>query len=128
MAVAKDCLDIGISQVRPGAPFGVIGKAITQYAHSRGCSVVHQFCGHGTGIKFHEEPQINHNYKVKDFDTRLMQPGMIFTIEPMINLGVAEGFIDRKDKWTAKTIDGKLSAQYEHTVLVTDDGVEVLTK
>jgi methionyl aminopeptidase len=128
LAVARDCLDVGITQVRPDKPFGDISKAITEYALRRNFSVVHQFCGHGTGVQFHEEPQINHNYNGKEFDSRKMQPGMIFTIEPMINQGLSEALIDKKDKWTARTVDGKLSAQFEHTVLVTSGGVEVLTK
>ena len=126
MAVTKDCLDIGITQVRPGNKFGEIGKAISAYAKSRGYSVVYNFCGHGVGIDFHEEPQIHHD--TMEYDPREMKPGMIFTIEPMINLGVPELIIDATDKWTARTADGKLSAQYEHTVLVCEDGVEVLTR
>ena len=128
MAVAQDCLDIGISQVRPGVPFWHIAKAIQEYAVSRGCSVVHQFAGHGVGLKFNEEPQVSHNWDGRTGDIRKMKPGMTFTIEPMINLGVADAVIDESDKWTARTKDGKLSAQYEHTVLVLPDGVEVLTK
>lgn len=127
MAVARDCLEIGIAQVHPNNTFGHISEAITYYARRRGCSVVHQFCGHGTGIRFHEEPQINHNAR-EGRDRRKMKPGMIFTIEPMINEGLAEAIIDSLDKWTARTTDGRLSAQYEHTVLVIPGGVEVLTK
>lgn len=129
MSVAQDCLDFGIVQVKPNIPFWHISKAITEYAMSRGCSVVYQFVGHGTGLKFHEEPQVAHFYeKGPHLDTRLMKPGMVFTIEPMINLGVPDAIVDQVDKWTARTLDGKLSAQYEHTVLVTVDGVEVLTR
>lgn len=127
LAVAQDCLAIGIAQVQPGNMFGMIPQVITQYATRRGYSVVYQFCGHGTGLMFHEEPQINHNLK-EGFDRRIMKPGMIFTIEPMINQGIAETNVDKRDKWTARTADGELSAQYEHTVLVTEGGVEVLTK
>jgi methionyl aminopeptidase len=128
MAVTQDCLSIGICQVRPEAQFFKIGEAITNYATSRGFTVVYQFCGHGTGIDFHEEPQISHAFNPKHKDTRRMKPGMIFTIEPMLNQGVCEAVIDKDDKWTARTKDGKLSAQYEHTVLVVESGVEVLTK
>jgi methionyl aminopeptidase len=126
LSVARDCLEIGIAQVRPGSKFGNIGKAISDYVRSRGYSVVYQFCGHGVGLKFHEEPQVHHDDRY--FMDIEMKPGMIFTIEPMINAGVAEAVIDLRDKWTVRTKDGKLSAQYEHTVLVTDSGVEVLTK
>lgn len=126
LSVTKDCLDMGIAQVKPENEFGLIGKAIASYAKSRGYGVVYQFVGHGVGLKFHEEPQINHDDKFYDFTK--MKPGMIFTIEPMINQGLAEAFIDKVDKWTARTVDGKLSAQFEHTVLVTEDGVEVLTR
>lgn len=126
LSVTKDCLDIGISQVRPDNEFGMIGKAISNYAKSRGYGVVYQFVGHGVGLSLHEEPQINHDDT--RYDTTKMKPGMIFTIEPMINQGVAETVIDRNDRWTARTIDGKLSAQFEHTILVTEDGSEVLTR
>lgn len=128
IAVTSDCLAIGISQVRPGAEFWKIGKAIQDYATSRGYSVVHQFCGHGVGVNFHEPPQVHHDYFEQGRDTRTMEPGMIFTIEPMINCGLAEAVIDENDKWTARTKDGRLSAQFEHTVLVTEVGVDILTK
>lgn len=128
MSVTQDCLAIGICQVKPDVEFYKISKAITEYATKRGFSVVYQFCGHGTGVDFHEEPMINHAYNPNNKDTRKMKPGMIFTIEPMINRGLSEARVDQVDNWTARTIDGSLSAQYEHTVLVTNDGVEVLTK
>lgn len=126
MDVTKRCLEIGIEQVKPGNFFGNIGYHIYRYASSQGFSVVHQFCGHGVGLEFHEEPQVSH---VSPRDTgAIMKPGMIFTIEPMINEGSPRTIIDATDKWTARTEDNKLSAQYEHTVLVTDDGVEILTR
>jgi methionyl aminopeptidase len=129
MTVTQDCLSIGICQVKPDNEFYKIGSSITEYATRRGYSVVYQFCGHGTGIDFHEEPQINHAFNARvPKDNRKMKPGMIFTIEPMINQGLSEAVIDVNDKWTARTKDGRLSAQYEHTVLVTHSGVEVLTK
>lgn len=127
LKVTKHCLELGLSQVTPGATFGSISIAITEHAKSHGYSVVHQFCGHGIGLQFHESPQINHCYNGKMFDRTRMKAGMIFTIEPMINEGISEAVIDRVDKWTAKTKDGKRSAQYEHTVLVTKEGFEVLT-
>lgn len=126
LSVTKDCLDIGVAQVKPDAEFGKIGKAISEYARSRGFSVVYQFVGHGIGLDFHEEPQISHSDLA--YDSRKMLPGMIFCIEPMINVGKPDAVIDENDRWTARTIDGKLSAQFEHTVLVTEYGVEVLTK
>lgn len=123
--VTQECLYLGILQVRPGAPFGNIGKAIQKHAHANHYSVVEEFCGHGIGSTFHEAPQILHYYS-KDSDKIVMQPGMIFTIEPMINQGKRDLKI-LPDKWTAVTKDHKLSAQWEHTVLVTDDGFEILT-
>jgi methionyl aminopeptidase len=122
--VAEECLNIGISKVMPLNDIGEIGYAIERYANKHGYSVVRDYGGHGIGVEFHEEPHIHH------FGTRrrgvIMVPGMIFTIEPMIN----QGRYDTKlmpDRWTAITSDGSLSAQWEHTVLVTADGVEVLT-
>jgi methionyl aminopeptidase len=127
MDAAHQCLELGISVVKPKACFTDIAKVITDYAWLHGYSVVDQFCGHGTGVEFHEEPQINHFYEGKESE-HVMLPGMIFTIEPMINEGRQKAWIDHKDKWTARTIDGKLSAQYEHTLLVTEEGAEVLTQ
>lgn len=125
----QDCLDIGIAQCKPDKQFFLISKAITEFAHSRNYSVVHQFCGHGTGLMFHEEPQIDHCFDLsRRLEDRLMKPGMIFTIEPMINQGVSECVVDSSDKWTARSRDGKLSAQAEHTILITEDGAEVLTQ
>jgi methionyl aminopeptidase len=125
MEVAKNCLEIGIKEVRPGNYIGNIGFAITKYALRRGASVVYNFAGHGTGLMFHEPPEVNH-YMTKMNQGAVMLPGMIFTIEPMINAGSPHCRIEA-DEWTARTIDGKLSAQYEHTVLVTEKGVEILT-
>jgi len=122
---ARECLNIGIAQVKPDAEFGMIGKSITQYASSLGYGIVYQFTGHGTGLQFHEEPQVLHD--TSHYDTRKMKSGMIFTIEPMINVGVAEAVVDKSNRWVARTADGKLSAQFEHTLLVTDYGVEILT-
>ena len=124
--VAKHCLTLGIQQVRPGACVGNIGHMISQYARSKGYSVVYEYCGHGVGLKFHEDPSIEHT--AKKGKGAVIKPGMIFTIEPMINQGKPKVAVDKKDGWTARTIDGRLSAQFEHTVLVTNTGVEVLTK
>jgi methionyl aminopeptidase len=127
LKIAKDCLEIGIKQVRPGNYVNNIGYEIGIYAMLQRVSVCHQMCGHGVGLAFHEEPQVPHIHAKRD-DGPLMRPGMIFTVEPMINLGVPEGVTDPVDGWTIRTADGKLSAQYEETVLVTVDGVEILTR
>jgi methionyl aminopeptidase len=121
----KHCLDLGIQQVKPGNYFGNIGFVIGRYIHSVGLSVVYQFCGHGVGIQFHEEPQVDHTARRNS--GAIMKPGMIFTIEPMINQGNPKTVVDKKDGWTARTVDNRLSAQFEHTVLVTDTGCEVLS-
>jgi methionyl aminopeptidase len=122
--VARRCLQLGIEQVRPGGRLGDIGAAITEFAEKHGCSVVRDFVGHGIGRRFHDEPKVSH-YGQWGKGIRL-KPGMIFTIEPMINIGSWEIEI-LEDKWTAVTADGSLSAQFEHTVLVTDSGYEILT-
>jgi methionyl aminopeptidase len=123
--VARKSLELGIAEVREGARFGDIGAAIQEYAEAQGCSVVRDFVGHGIGRKFHEDPQVKH-YGKRGTGER-MKAGMTFTIEPMVNIGRFEVKIDPKDKWTARTIDGKLSAQFEHTLVVTKTGCEVLT-
>jgi methionyl aminopeptidase len=123
--VTKHSLNLGIKEVRPDNHIGNIGYAISRYVMSQGFSVVYEYCGHGVGIKFHEEPQIDHASRRNSGPK--MRPGMIFTIEPMINEGKARVKVDRNDGWTARTIDGKLSAQFEHTVLVTESGYEILT-
>ncbi len=122
--LTQECMYLGIRQVRPGAHLGDIGHAIQKHAESHGCSVVQEFCGHGIGRGFHEEPQVLHYGKPGE-GARL-QAGMIFTVEPMINLGKRYVKI-LPDGWTAVTKDHSLSAQWEHTVLVTADGYEILT-
>jgi len=122
--ITFECMWLGISVVKPGARFGDIGEIIQKYAEKNGYSVVREFCGHGIGSKFHEEPQVTH-YGKAGTGAR-MEPGMIFTIEPMINAGKA-GIREMADGWTIVTKDHSLSAQWEHTVLVTDTGYEVLT-
>ncbi len=122
---ARHCLNLGIDQVYPGSYFGNIGFAINRYAQAKGYTVVYEFCGHGVGIDFHEDPQVEHIGR-RNTGPEIL-PGMIFTIEPMINQGKSRTKIDREDGWTARTIDDKLSAQYEHTILVTESGYEVLT-
>jgi methionyl aminopeptidase len=123
--VTKNALNIGISQVYPRNKIGGIGAEIFKYATKMGYSVVDSFCGHGTGLAFHEPPQVP-NSAPSDYGDEML-PGMIFTIEPMINIGGDEVFIDKVDEWTVRTKDGSLSAQFEHTVLVTEFGVEILT-
>jgi methionyl aminopeptidase len=121
----KHSLDLGIQQVKPGNQFGNIGFAISKYVKSKGFSVVYEYCGHGVGIEFHEEPQVDHTSRRNTGP--VMQSGMTFTIEPMINQGRPGTDVDKHDKWTARTVDKKLSAQFEHTILVTETGFEVLT-
>ncbi len=122
--VSKECLDLAIDQVRPLNDFGKIGEVIQKHAENNGFSVVRDYGGHGIGIKFHEEPHVHH-YNVGNRGLPMF-PGMIFTIEPMINAGKYQTKL-LKDDWTAVTIDGSLSSQWEHTVLVTENSVEVLT-
>jgi len=124
--VARRSLELGILEVKEGARIGDIGAVIQEYVEAQGCSVVRDFVGHGIGRKFHEDPQVKH-YGKRGTGER-MKAGMIFTIEPMVNLGSWEVEIDPIDKWTVTTADGSLSAQFEHTCLVTKTGVEVLTK
>jgi len=123
---ARRALDIGIAEVREGARLGDIGAAIQQFVEAEGCSIVRDYVGHGIGRKFHEDPQVKH-YGKRGTGERL-KAGMIFTIEPMVNTGAFEVHADPVDKWTVRTVDGSLSAQFEHTCLVTKTGVEVLTK
>ncbi|MFC1641345.1 type I methionyl aminopeptidase [Myxococcota bacterium] len=122
--VSRRCLELGIAAVRPGGRLGDIGAAIKEFAEAHGCSVVRDFVGHGIGRAFHEAPRVDH-VGTRGTGQRL-RPGMTFTIEPMINLGDWRVEI-LDDEWTAVTADGSLSAQFEHTVLVTTDGCEVLT-
>jgi methionyl aminopeptidase len=122
--VTYECMWLGIQAVRPGAFLGDIGHAIQTHAERQGFSVVREFCGHGIGRRFHEEPQVLH-YGRPQTGLRL-QPGMVFTIEPMINAGKA-GIRQLADGWTVVTKDHSLSAQWEHTVLVSGSGFEVLT-
>jgi methionyl aminopeptidase len=123
--VTRHSLFLGIQQVKPGNNFGNIGFAISKYVKSKGFSVVYEYCGHGVGIEFHEEPQIDHTSRRNTGP--IMKPGMTFTIEPMINQGRPGTVVDKVDKWTARTVDKKLSAQFEHTILITETGFEVLT-
>ncbi|HEU5435076.1 MAG TPA: type I methionyl aminopeptidase [Telluria sp.] len=122
--VTYECMWIGISKVKPGAHLGDIGHAIQVHAEKNGYSVVREFCGHGIGKVFHEEPQVLHYGRPGTLEK--LEAGMIFTIEPMINSGRRE-IKEMNDGWTIKTKDRSLSAQWEHTVLVTETGYEILT-
>lgn len=122
--VARESLKRGLSVVKPGNTTGDIGNAIQVYAEGEGCSVVREYVGHGIGYDFHESPQIMH-YGRKGTGTPLV-PGMVFTVEPMINIGGRDLYV-LQDQWTAKTKDGSLSAQFEQTIVVTEEGYESLT-
>jgi methionyl aminopeptidase len=122
--ITHECLWVGIAQVKPGARLGDIGAAIQRHAEKSGFSVVREFCGHGIGRSFHEEPQVLHYGKAGTGPELL--PGMTFTIEPMINAGKA-AISELSDGWTIVTKDRSLSAQWEHTIVVTATGAEVMT-
>ena len=122
--IAHECLFIGIDMVKPGIRLGDIGHAIQQHAEKNRCSVVREYCGHGIGRIFHEEPQVLH-YGTPNTGMALKE-GMTFTIEPMLNTGKPHTRL-LPDNWTVVTKDHSLSAQWEHTLLVTEDGVEILT-
>lgn len=118
------CLMRAISILKPGVMLYQIGDTITDCAEEYGCTVVDFFVGHGVGIEFHEQPQVPHHRNRMQIP---LAPGMTFTIEPMINAGERQGYIDEENQWTAYTQDGKPSAQWEHTLLITDTGCEILT-
>ena len=122
--IAQECLNLGIEMVRPGIRLGDIGAAIQRHAEMQHCSVVREYCGHGIGRAFHEEPQVLHYGQAGT--GLVLEPGMTFTIEPMINSGKRHVKV-LPDGWTVVTKDRSLSAQWEHTILVTDDGHEILT-
>ena len=122
--ICQECMMKGITQVKPGNQLGDVGHAIQRHAERNGYSVVRDYCGHGIGRVFHEDPQVLH-YGRPNTGT-MLQPGMTFTIEPMINAGKKETRV-QADQWTVVTNDGSLSAQWEHTILVTQSGFEILT-
>lgn len=124
--VTQECLYQALSIVKPGTSLGDIGAIIQKHAESNYYSVVREYCGHGIGRIFHEEPQVLHYGKPGT--GLVLEPGMTFTIEPMINAGKRHTKLNAKDGWTVTTKDGRLSAQWEHTIAVTDDGCEVLTR
>ena len=122
--IARECMVKGIKLVKPGTTLGDIGATIQQHAESNNCSIVREYCGHGIGLKFHEEPQVLHYGKAGSGVA--LEQGMTFTIEPMVNVGKRDVKV-LPDEWTVITRDRSLSAQWEHTILVTADGFEVLT-
>lgn len=125
--VTKECLEIGMAQIKPFfSQVRDIGIAIERYAKSKGYSVVMEYCGHGVGYKMHEDPYVLHYASYEP--SVLLVPGMVITIEPMINEGTRYIKFKPGDDWTSYTKDGKLSAQWEHTILITEDGYEVLSK
>lgn len=122
--ISHECMRIGIELIKPGVRLGDIGHAIQKHAEASNCSIVREYCGHGIGRAFHEDPQVLHYGKT---DTGLvLEPGMTFTVEPMVNAGKRHTRL-LPDNWTVVTKDHSLSAQWEHTILVTEDGHEVLT-
>lgn len=124
--VTKECLQIGIAAVKPWGHVGDIGAAIAEHAHKHGYSVVRDLAGHGVGKEFHEDPIVSH-INVKGTGMMLV-PGMVITIEPMINAGDWHLYIDADNGWTSYTKDGSLSAQWEHTILITEKGVEIISQ
>ena len=123
--VTKECLEIGMQAAKPWGFLGEVGKAIERHARKNGYSVVRELCGHGVGLAFHEDPEVDHYNTHKQ--GMLLVPGMVFTIEPMINMGERHVFIDEADGWTVVTEDELPSAQWEHTFVMTESGLEILT-
>ena len=123
--VAYECLQLAAEAAKPFGLLGDVASVITKHAHKNGFSVVRDFCGHGVGLEFHEDPEVSH-YGRRGTGM-VMVPGMVFTIEPMINMGTWEVFVDAEDDWTVVTEDELPSAQWEHTFVMTDHGLEVLS-
>ncbi len=123
--VTKECMELGLSMVKPWNFLGDMAQAVNDHARKNGYSVVVDIGGHGIGLEFHEEPFVS--YVTSAGTEMLMVPGMVFTIEPMVNMGTSEIYVDDNDGWTVYTADGKPSAQWEITIAVTKDGYEVLT-
>ncbi len=124
--VAKESLELGLKEARAWSHLGNVGAAISEHVYANGYTVVREIGGHGVGLDFHEEPWVSH-IGTRGTDM-LLVPGMIFTIEPMINAGNADVIHDEEDGWTVSTKDGSLSAQWEYTILITEDGPEVLAR
>ena len=123
--VTRECLEVGIAAARPWGFLGDVGEAIQRYAEGNGYSVVREYCGHGVGLEFHEKPEVEH--VGRRGTGLLLVPGMVFTIEPMINMGGPEIFVDEDNGWTVVTEDERPSAQWENTIVITEDGAERLT-
>ena len=125
MRVTKECLDLALAAVRPWGTMGDMGYVCNKHAEENGYTIVREIGGHGCGVHFHEDPWINH---IGTPDSGLLfVPGMTFTIEPMVNMGQPDVYQDEEDGWTIYTQDGKPSAQWEYTILVTGDGTEILS-
>lgn len=123
--VTKECLQVGIDAIKPWGHVGDIGDAIYKHASANGYSVVIDFCGHGVGNAFHEDPYVMH--MARKGTGMILTPGMVFTVEPMLNAGGHQIYVDEENGWTAYTKDHSLSAQWEHTILVNEDGIEIIT-
>lgn len=123
--VARECVEIGLKEVKPWGFLGDVGAAICEHAHAHGYTVVREIGGHGVGLEFHEEPWVGYN--TRRGEEMLMVPGMMFTIEPMVNMGTQKIYTDQKNGWEVYTLDGMPSAQWEYQVLVTEEGAEVIS-
>lgn len=123
--ITRECLELGLQAARPWGFLGDIGEVIQRHAEANGYSVVGDFCGHGVGLQFHEKPEVEH--VGKKGTGMLLVPGMVFTIEPMINMGTYEIYIDADNDWTVLTADGLPSAQWENTLVITESGCEILS-
>lgn len=124
---AFDSMHVGINAIHPYGKLTEIGRAIERFAHLRGYSVVQEYQGHGLGREFHQEPGVPHYVPKINPSQVILEPGMCFTVEPMINMGTWRTMLDKRDKWTVRTMDLSLSAQFEHTILVTESAIEILT-
>ena len=122
--VTKECVELGLAEVKPWGFLGDVGAAICEHAHANGYTVVREVGGHGVGVEFHEEPWVGYN--TKRGEEMLLVPGLMFTIEPMVNMGTQQIYTDQENGWEVYTMDGKPSAQWEYQVLVTENGAEVI--
>ena len=124
--VTKECVELGLAEVKPWGFLGDVGAAICEHAHANGYTVVREIGGHGVGVEFHEEPWVGYN--TKRGEEMLLVPGLMFTIEPMVNMGTQQIYTDQENGWEVYTMDGKPSAQWEYQVLVTENGAEVIAR